>query len=78
MACGLEHLFVVGRLGRFEQEHLNEGSCMLTVGISLAEVHPGLDHLRIVEHHQRSLRQIVGQVEEHVLPYYTFIIYKEF
>ena len=78
VACGLEHLFIVGRLCRFEQEHLDEGTCLLTVGIGLAEVHSGLDHLRIVEHHQRTLRQIVRQVEEHVLPYYTFIIYKEF
>ena len=78
VACGLEHLFVVGGLSRFEQEHLDEGSCVLAVGICLAEVHTGLDHLRIIEHHQRPLRQIVGQVEEHVLPYYTFIIYKEF
>ena len=78
MACGLEHLFVVGRLSRFEQEHLNEGTSMLTIGIGFAEVHTGLDHLRIVKHHQRSLRQVVGQVIKDILPYLTFIINKEF
>jgi hypothetical protein len=64
MACGLEHLFVVGRLGRFEQEHLNEGSCMLTVGISLAEVHSGLNHLRVIEYHQSPFGKIVRQIIE--------------
>ena len=81
VACGLEHLFVVGRLSRFEQEHLDESSIfpLSTFLFPLfSEVHTGLNHLRIVEYHQRTLRQIVGQVEEHVLPYYTFIIYKEF
>ena len=78
VACGLEHLFVVGRLSRFEQEHLDEGTRMLAVGSCLAEVHTGLDHLRIVKHHQRSLRQVVGQVIKDILPYLTFIINKEF
>ena len=78
MTCGLEHLFVVGRLSRFEQEHLDEGTRMFAVGISLAEVHTCLNHLRIVKHHQRSLRQIVWQVIKDILPYLTFIINKEF
>ena len=72
MACGLEHQFIVGRLGRLQQEHLDQRSCIL------AKMHTGLNNLRIVEHHQRTHRQIVGQMIEHILTNHTFIIYKEF
>ena len=41
-------------------------------------MHARLNHPCIVKHHQRALRQIVGQMAEHTLPYLTFIIYKEF
>ena len=45
LVVGLEHQFVVGRLCRFEQKHLDECACLL------AEVHSRLYHLGIVEHH---------------------------
>ena len=64
----LEHLFVVGRLGRFQQEYLYQRPR------AFAEMQTGLNDLRIVHHHQRTFGQIVGQVVEHILPHYTFII----
>ena len=35
-----------------------------------------LDDLRVVEHHQRTLRQMLRQVIEDILAYFTFIIYE--
>ena len=48
------------------------------MGIRLPKVHAGLNHLRIVENHQCALRQIVRKMAEHILPYLTLIINKEF
>ena len=49
---GLEHLLVVGRHIRLQQEHLDEGTR------GFAEMHACLDHLGVVEHHEGSLRQV--------------------
>ena len=73
----LEHLFVVSRFGRLQQEHLNQSPRMLTVLVSFAEMQTRLNHLRIVHHHQRPLRQMLWQMVEDVLAHYTFIIYKQ-
>ena len=78
MASGLEHLFVVGRLSRFQEEYLDQCTCRFTIGIRLTEVHTGLNHLRIVEYHQCSLRQVVRQMIEHILPYLALVIDEKF
>ena len=78
MAHGLEHLFIISRFSRFKQEHLDECSCMLASGSSLAEVHTGLDNLRIVEHHECPFRQIVRQMIEDIFFYITLAIDQEF
>ena len=66
--CLLEHLLIVSRNGRLQKENFYQGTRALT------EVQTSLNDLRVVHHHQGSLRQVFGQVIEHVLPYYTFII----
>jgi hypothetical protein len=45
-ARGLEHLLIVGRGGRLEQEDLDESARVL------AEMYAGLNHLGVVENHQ--------------------------
>ena len=69
---GLEHLFVVGRLGGFQEEHLNQRTCLL------AEMQTGLDDLGIVEHHESALGQVLGQVEEEVLSHLTMMVDEQF
>ena len=76
MTRGLEHELVVAGLGRLQQEHLDEGTRRRSVGIRLAEMHTGLDNLGVVHHHEGTLRQILGQIEEMVFTHHTFIIYK--
>ena len=71
MSTHLEHLLIVGRGVRLQQEHLYQGARIFM------EMQTCLYHLRIVEHHEGFRRQILGKVVEHILPYYTFIIYKE-
>ena len=61
MARQLEHQFIIGRIGRFQEKHLDEGSSLL------AEVHTGLYHLRVVEHHQCTLWKIIGQMIEGIV-----------
>ena len=68
----LEHQLVVCRLEGLQQEDFYQGASIF------AEMQTRLDDLRVVEHHQGAFWQVVGQVEEHVLPHYTFIIYKQF
>ena len=72
LAVGLEHLLVVGRLSGFEQEHLNQGSCVF------AEMNPCLNDARVVEHHQRSFWQMVGQIVEHVLAHVSMLVEQQF
>ena len=71
MACGLEHQFIVGGLSGFKQEHLDEGTCLL------AEMHACLDHLRVVEHHQSALRQILREVIKHIGTHLTLVVDEE-
>ena len=71
MTCGLEHEFVIGRLSRFQEEHLDQGTCLF------AEVHACLDHLGVVEHHQGTLGQIIGQMIKNIFPYLTLAIDKQ-
>ena len=78
MAGGLEHQFIVGGLCRFKEEDLNEGTSMIAIGICLTEMHTCLDDLRVVEHHQGSLRKIFREVIEHILPHLTMLIKKQF
>ena len=68
MALALEHLLVVGRLGRFQQEYLDEGTG------GLAEVQASLDYLGVVEHHQSPLWQILREVVEQVLAYLSMTV----
>ena len=68
----LEHLFVVSRLGRFQEEHLDQRTCLL------AEMQAGLDNLGIVEHHECALGQVLGQVEEEVLSHLTMTVDEQF
>ena len=60
----LEHLLVVGRQVRLQQEDLDECAVLRH---TLPEVHTGLNHPCIVKYHQGSLRQVAAQVTEHVL-----------
>ena len=64
----LEHLFIVSRYRRLQQENFDQCTCVL------AEVQTSLNNLCIVHNHQGSLRQVFGQVIEYVLLHYTFII----
>ena len=64
----MEHLFVVGRLSRLQEEYLYQRARLL------AEVQTCLDDLRIIIHHQSPLRQIVRQVVEDVLSYLTLVV----
>ena len=41
-------------------------------------MHARLDHLRVVEHHQGTFGQIVGQVVEDILAYLTLSIDEQF
>ena len=50
-------LVVIGH-GRFQAEHLYQCSLHTCLHLRLAEMQTSLNHLSIVEHHQRSLRQI--------------------
>ena len=68
MAAHLEHQLIVGRLGGFEQEDLDEGTRFL------AEVQAGLDNLGIIEDHQRTLRQVRREIAERVLAHLTMVI----
>ena len=70
MAC-LKYQLVIYRVNRFHQEQLYPRTCFL------AEMHARLNHLGVVEHHQGSLRQIIGKMKEGIFAHHTFIIYKE-
>ena len=58
MAGQLEHQFIICGIGRFKQEHLDEGSRLFS------EVHSGLNHLRVIEYHQSPFGKIVRQIIE--------------
>ena len=72
MSARLEHLFVVGRESRFQQEHLDKGTRLLT------EMQTRLNHLRIVENHESALWQMTGQIIEDVLSHLTVLIEQQF
>ena len=72
MATGLEHQFVVCGIGRLQQEHLNERSCLL------AEMKTGLDNLGVIEDHQGSLWQIVRKMTERVFTNLAMSIDQQF
>ena len=61
MARGLEDALIVGGLSRLHEEDLDERARLL------AEVDARLDDPRVVEDEQRPLRQVGGEVCEHVL-----------
>ena len=65
---GLEHQFVVRRLGRLKQEHLDEGTCIL------AEMHTSLDNLGVIKHHESTLGQILGEVIEYIVTYLALTV----
>ena len=70
MVC-LEHQFVIGRLGRFHEEDFDECACLL------AEMHTGLDDLRVVEYHQCSFRQVFRKLIELVFRYLSVFVEQE-
>ena len=61
MTIGLEHQFVVSRLCRFEQEHLDERTRFL------AEMHSRLNHPGVIEHHKSTLGQMRRDIIEDIL-----------
>ena len=70
--CGLEHQLVVRWISRFQQKNFNKCSRAFAI------MHSCLNHLRIVEHHQSTRRQILRQMVEHILSYLTFIVDQQF
>ena len=71
MSLRLEHLFIVGRQGGLQQENLNQRTRTFT------EMQTRLNHLRVVENHQLTLRQILRQVVEHILPDSPLTVYQQ-
>ena len=56
---------------RFHTEHLDGGSCLFL------EAQASLNHLRVVEHHQSTLGQVVGQGSEGVFLHLAVVVDKQ-
>ena len=75
--CLLEHLLVVGWPIGFQQKHLYQCTCGLSLSVRLAEVQACLNHLGIVHHHQGTLGQVFRQVVEDIFSYDAFIVHQQ-
>ena len=68
----MENALIVGRDVWLEQEDLNHGAC------SLSEMKSCLYNFRIVEYHQRTARDVLREIIEHILPYRSLVVDKQF
>ena len=71
MSGCLEHQLIVGWLSWLHQEDLYQCTCLL------AEVHTCLNHLGVIENHQRALWQVLWQVIEDIIAHLAMIIHQE-
>ena len=68
----LEVQYIIVGLNRFQTEDLDQRPRFF------AEVEACLNHLRVVEYHQASFREIVRQGCEDIFAYFTVAIYQQF